>query len=540
MSERRSLRGRMGRAAILVGSGVLASRLLGLLRDIILADRLGDTPQGDAYDAAFLIPDYLNYLLAGGFLAITFIPIISRHLAADDDEGAWRSFAAVFKPVAILIVALTGIAMLFATPIVEVVFGRVGGFDEAQIADVARLTRLVLPAQVFFVLGALFSAVQYAHHKFWIPTLAPIVYNLGIIVGGLIGSSPTDPDATGFIAGAVAGAFIGNFALQLWGARKLGLRWVRGEALLGPDFREYLALALPLMIGQSVVVLDESFTRIFGSLGDEGSVFALSRARRLNMLPVGLIAQAAGVAAYPFLARLAAEHKRRELASAVAGAVRYVVFAGVGATAVVLAVSQPAVRVVLQRGAFTPEGTSLTAAALAFYALSIPAWGAHQVYARGFYATRRMWTPVVVGTIWTAVAIPLFVLGYRGLDIPGVALASSIAVAGYALTLGVVWHRADRDGVAAVVAALRRATVAAVPAGLTGWLVASLIAGPGIPDFWPGLLATAAGAAVVAVVYGAVAVAFGSVEARELLRGGRRRPATGEPHALGEHADDEP
>lgn len=515
----------MGRAAVLVASGVLVSRLAGLLRDIILADRLGDTPQGDAYDAAFLIPDYLNYLLAGGFLAITFIPIISRHLAHNDRDGAWRAFSAVFRPIALLIVVLTVLAILAAGPLVEMVYGWVGGFDGGQIDEVARLTRLVLPAQIFFVLGALFTAVQYAHEKFFIPTLAPIIYNVGIIAGGIIGSRPGEPDATGFIVGAVAGAFVGNFALQWWGARRVGLRWVTGQPLLGPDVREYLALALPLMIGQSVVVLDESFTRVFGSLGDPGSVFALSRARRLNMLPIGVIAQAAGVAAYPFLARLAAEGRHRQMAAAVVTALRYVIFAGIAATAVVLAVAQPGVRVVLQRGAFTAEGTAVAAGALALYALSIPAWGAQQVYARGFYALRRMWMPVGVGSAWTVLAIPLFFALHASLGVLGVALASTVAVGGYAATLGVLWHRADASGAGAVVSSGIRALGAAIPAGLAGWLVARTVGGPDVPGFWPGLAATSAGVVVTVAVFMGVGLALRSPELGELLKRGDGRPA---------------
>ncbi|MDH3499352.1 MAG: hypothetical protein OEM97_04465 [Acidimicrobiia bacterium] len=524
MSDERSIGSRMARAAFLVGGGVLVSRLLGLLRDIILADRLGDTPQGDAYDAAFLIPDYLNYLLAGGFLAITFIPIISRHIAARDEDAMWRSFAAVFRPLTLLITVLTVLGIVLAGPLVELAFGVAGGFDGAQIDDVAHLTRLVLPAQIFFVLGALFTAVQYAHEKFWIPTLAPVIYNLGIIIGGIVGSRPGQPDATGFIVGAVVGAFVGNFALQWWGARNLGLRWVRGVPLFGADFRDYFTLALPLMLGQSVVVLDESFTKVFGSLGDDGSVFALSRARRLNMLPVGLIAQAAGVAAYPFLARMAAEGRQRDMSSSVATAVRYVVFVGVGATALVLAVAQPGVRVALQRGAFTSEGTAVAAGALALYALSIPAWGAHQVYARGFYANRRMWVPVGVGTAWTVIAIPLFFAGYAWIAVPGLALASSVAVVGYAVTLAAIWHRSDPDGIRIVVASLGRSMAAAVPAGLSGWLVAGWVAGSEISTFWSSLAATALGTVVTAGLFVLLSSRLGGPEMASLFRRGRPRP----------------
>lgn len=514
MSEPRSVQSRIGRAALVVAAGVLLSRILGLLRDIVLAARLGDSAVGDTYEAAFVIPDFLNYLLAGGFLSITFIPIMARHIAADDEDGAWAAFSAVFRPVALLIVVFAGIGIWSAGTLVDAMYGSANdlALTPEQLAEVTRLTRIILPAQVFFVLGALFTAVQYAHQRFVIPTIAPIIYNLGIIVGGLI-----RPTAAGFITGALVGAFIGNFALQWWGAGRVGLRWVGGQPLFNTHVREYLSLALPLMIGQSVVVLDEQFSRVFAALGDEGDMFALSRARRLNMFPVGLVAQAVGVAAYPFLAKLVAEKRLDEMRDTVVNAVRYVIFAGIGATAVLMAVSQPLVRVVLQRGEFTEAGTLTTAAALVFYSLSIPAWGAHQIYGRGFYAERNMWTPVVVGTVWAIAAIPLFFALFDRLDVAGLALASSLAVAGYATTLGVIWHtRHGGDGVRKLSITGLRSLVGGSIAALAGWFATTALTGGAVPGFVDGIAATAVGALVTMGAYLALTRLLGAPELTEL------------------------
>jgi len=357
--------GGIARAASVVAIGILVSRILGFARNVVLANRLGDSPAADAYEAAFIVPDFLNYLLAGGFLAITFIPILSGYRARGDGEGARAAFNAVLGPVAVLIIALTVAAALAADLVVGWLFGSGGRLDAAQLAEVARLTRLVLPAQIFFVLGGLFTAVQYAHGRFLIPTLAPIIYNLGIIVGGVLGTSSGEASATGFIVGAVAGASIGNFAVQWWGAARAGFR-VRMTLpdFRHPAFREYLVLAFPLMLGQSIVVLDESIGKIVAASASDGSIFGLNLARRVNMLPVGVIAQAAGVAAFPFLARLVAEGRGAEMRESMGRTVRTVLFASGGAVAAVVAVSLPAVRVAFQHGAFSEDGTVLVAAAL--------------------------------------------------------------------------------------------------------------------------------------------------------------------------------
>ena len=245
----------MGRAALVVSAGVLLSRILGMLREVALADLVGANSAGDAYRVAFIIPDFLNYLLAGGYMAITFIPILSRYFANDDEPGAWAAFIAVARPVGLVMAALVGIGMLVADPVIDAVTA----LGPAEVKEAARLTRIILPAQFFFVIGTLLMAVQYARERFLIPTLAPIVYNLMIILGGLVLTDRSDPTAEGFAWGVLAGAIIGNFLIQAYGARQEGLRLPSGIPLANPIVREYLVLALPLMLGQSLVLLDESF-----------------------------------------------------------------------------------------------------------------------------------------------------------------------------------------------------------------------------------------------------------------------------------------
>nr|NIU22305.1 murein biosynthesis integral membrane protein MurJ [Actinomycetota bacterium] len=175
----------MGIAAAIVAVGTLLSRVLGLVRQVVFAWLLGAGSAGDEYFVAFLIPDFLNYLLAGAYMAITLIPILTRRFAAGDDEDAWRAFWAVARPLTIGSVALVVVAMPLVEPVLRLIEP---GFTDEQVANAARLTRIVLPAQIFFILGQLLTAVQFARERFVIPTLGPIVYNIGIIAGGLIGA----------------------------------------------------------------------------------------------------------------------------------------------------------------------------------------------------------------------------------------------------------------------------------------------------------------------------------------------------------------
>jgi putative peptidoglycan lipid II flippase len=429
----------MGIAAAIVAGGVLLSRVLGLVRQIVFAWLLGAGSTGDEYFVAFVIPDLLNYLLAGAYMAITLIPLLAKRFAAGDEADAQRAFWAIARPLTLAIGGLILVAMPFVEPVLRAIEP---GFTDAQVSEAARLTRIVLPAQVFFILGQLFTAWQFAREKFVIPTLGPIIYNVGIIAGGLLGGlGRDDPGAEGFAWGALGGAFLGIFVLQWWGAHREGLR-LPGR-LLGrhPAVRRYFALAIPLMLGQSLVVLDEQLGRAFGSLTEDGGVSWLTFGRQTMLVPVGVIAQAAGVAAYPFLARLAAEGKHRELAAAVGRAVRFVIVLSLAAAAGLMAMSIPIVRTLYERGSFEPMDTVATASTVVLFAIGVPMWGIQQILARGFYAREEMWAPVLIGTLATVAAVPMYWALNDALGVEGLALASSLAITLYTAGLAIVWYR---------------------------------------------------------------------------------------------------
>jgi putative peptidoglycan lipid II flippase len=500
----------MGIAALIVAGGVLMSRILGVLRDVIFAAMLGATGVTDEYVAAFTIPDFMNYLLAGGFLSITFIPIFSRYLADDDEEGGWKALTAVIRPLAVAIVALVAVGWVLAPTVIDALFP---DFTTEQLESTVRLTRIVLPAQIFFVLGALLTAVQYAKGQFLIPTLAPIIYNLAIISGGVFYAAFTgEADPEGFIWGALVGAFVGNFLLQWWGARRVGMHLVWRLPWRNPVILEYLKIAFPLMIGQSVVVLDETFMRMFGNMTGEGVQTQLQYARRTMLVPVGVIAQAAGVAAYPFLARQFAEGKLSQMADTVDRALKWVLALSIGATALLVALSVPTIRVLFERFEFTSADTTATASALFFYAFAIPTWGALTVITRAFYARRQMWTPVIVGTAASVLAVPLYFTLQREFGIEGVALASTLALGAYTATLTILWYREPDHSRRwrPVLDAAARAIPLAVLGGAAAYLVSAGFAAV-LPDgFLSALLVLLVGTAAFA----AVALGTGSLLAR--------------------------
>jgi len=497
-------RGDVGAAAILVAGGIMVSRLLGIVRDMIFAWMLGADGITDEYVAAFRIPDFANYLLAGGFLTVTFIPIFAKYLADDDEDTGWEGFTAIVRWLAVGIAALIAVAWIVTPSLIDWLYPN---FTSDQVDSTIRLTRIVLPAQFAFVVGAMFAAVQYAKGVFTIPTLAPIIYNLGIISGGIawwliVGEA----DPAGFIWGALVGAFIGNFAIQIWGAKRVGMKLTMRAPWKHPAVVAYIVIAIPLMLGQSVVALDEFFMSVFGGMVGEGAQTHLQFARRTMFVPIGVIAQAAAVAAYPTLARLFAEGKRAEMLSTVNKAMRYVLVLSIGAAGIVAATSLPAIRVLFERGSFTSEDTSAAASALFMYAFGIPVWGALQIITRAFYAKKEMWTPVIVGTVATILAVPLYFVMHEAFGIEGVAITSVITLGAYTAVLMGVWYRpADaRVGFWPMIEGAGRAIPLAVPAafaaGAVAWAIATGIQGS--PTISAIIALVAGGAVYVGVVIG--------------------------------------
>jgi len=222
-----------------------------------------------------------------------------------------------------------------------------------------------------------------------------------------------------------------------------------------------------------VAVLDEQFVRLFGQL-DVGATAALSFARRIAMVPIGVIAQAAGVAAFPFLASLYARGADEELVETTGRAARKTIFVAAVATAGLVVLARPLVRLIFQYGRFGADDTDMVTSLLVLMAFSIPAWAMHQLLARHFYAKKKMWTPVVVGTVFSVIAVPTWFGLYELMGVEGFALASTLVMVGYALGLLVAWGYDSGWGpVRRLAPAFLRAMVSATVAAGLGLMVAN-------------------------------------------------------------------
>ncbi|MCK6530135.1 murein biosynthesis integral membrane protein MurJ [Myxococcota bacterium] len=452
---------RVGVFAAIWSLAILLGRFVGFVRETVIGRTLGVSAQADVYFTAFTIPDFFNYLLAGGALSLTFIPIFGRHLAEGREDRGWDSFSDIANFLLLVGLPLTlavGWAMPHLGPRVA------GGFDEDQLALLTRLTRIILPGQVFILLGALLQATLQARDRHVVPALAPSAYTLFIIAFGL--ALHRRLGAEGFAWGVLAGAAIGSFGVPLVACWRAGMRWKLRLRLGNPDFRRYLLLSLPIMVGQSIVAVDPWLWKWQGSFLDEGAVSWLNYAKTLRDVPSGVFGLAAGAAAYPTLVRLTSEGRHAESHELLIRAAKLTLLLAFLSQALLTVLGEDAIRLVwgFSNPRFGPADVRGAADCLSLFALALGAWSLHPLLARGFYAAGNTWTPTIIGTGVTLAVIPLYVVLRTTAGAPGLALASSLALACYIVPL-YLWLR-------------RRARAAAGPAtplpGFRGFLLRSV------------------------------------------------------------------
>lgn len=468
-----------GAAGIMMGS-IMLSRILGLARDAIISGKLGQGDASDVYMAAFLLPDTLFFLIAGGALSSAFIPVFTEFLAKGEPNKAWDLFSSIATIMFVAVGAAIALGFTFAGPLVTLL---AYGFDARLIDQIVPLTRILLPAQLCFFLGGLMMGAQQARGRFLIAGMGPNIYNVGIILGGLLLADWLG--AAGFCWGALIGAVAGNFALQVWGVARTGGRYHVSFDWRNPATKRVWKLMLPVIFGLALPQVSIILNRIFATmLHTPGPVSALTRANTLMQAPLALFGQSLSIAVFPTLAAQAALKEWRSFGATISLGMRYVMVLTLPSAALLLVLGRPIVTILLEHGRFTRSDTIQTTIALSYYALGLAAWSAQAVLARAFYALQDTRTPVIIGTAVTLVFIPMNFLFMRTFRMGhgGLALATTVAAAMNASAMLLFLHQriAGLSGIGGGdVMELRRlanagirATIGAAAAAVAAFLVA--------------------------------------------------------------------
>jgi len=494
---------RFARAAAIIAASYVLSNVAGFVARILIAQQYGTGAEHDAFRAAFQIPDLLFSLLAGGALGSAFIPTFAARLATGKTGTAW----ALARRIALLtVVAMGGVAALAALAS-DALTARVvaAGFDPASQALTAELMRIMLIGTVIFSLSGLLMGVLQSHESFLAPALAPAMYQFGLIAGATVLSGF---GARGLAYGVVAGAFA-HLLIQVPALLRLPRAHPSpaDTAESGHDVVQVLRLMAPRMIGLGATRLNLVInTRLASEMG-VGAVSAFDQAFAILVLPIAMAGQAVGTALFPSISAAAARGERTAFRSALTRALGAVIAFSAPATAGLIVLGQPLIRLLFERGSFTAESTALVAGTLAWLAVGLIGHGALEIVTRGYYALKDSARPALFSVLSMIANVGLSLIlartfGAAGQSpVGGLGLANALATLAEAAALAALLSRMSQglDGRAILIGLVKSLTASALMAFVvTGWLA---FAGSGP-------LATLAGMPVGAAVYVGAAVAL--------------------------------
>jgi putative peptidoglycan lipid II flippase len=422
-------------ATVLLVTTIMLSRVVGFVREIYIAWAFGATPTTDAYLAGFTIPDWVNYLVAGGTASITFVSIYTRFLAEKREDEARKTVSAVITIMTAVLAVGIVLAEIYAPQLNHLMFSK---FTPEQFTLCVHLTRILLPAQLFFYVGGVVSAVLLSRRMFLLPAIGPVIYNGGIILGGLLFSRRLGIASLAY--GAVAGAFVGIFLISAIGAARTGVGYRISFDFRNAAFREWVRLSIPLMLGVSLVTADDWILRYFAS-GSAGDITRLNYAKRLFQVPIAVLGQAVSQASLPFFARLLGEKKFGEFAQTVNASVYRIVAASLLASSFMAVAALPLIDLVYRRGQLHFADSQVTAIYFFWFSLSLAFWAAQGLYARAFYAAGNTLTPMIASTVIMLASLPMYSALYRNFSAVGLVVASDVGIAANCLSIAFLLSR---------------------------------------------------------------------------------------------------
>jgi putative peptidoglycan lipid II flippase len=519
-------RAQLARRAGVVSAAVLASRVLGLVREQAFAVFFGAGRELDAFITAFRIPNLLRDLFAEGALSAAFVTTFTQRLEREGESSAWRLANLVVNALAVVVAGLTLLGVWFSPVLVEAIapgFAAIPGKVELTV----HLTRIMFPFLLLVALAAVAMGVLNTRNIFGVPAAASAFFNLGSIVGGLacaawlapdylrsvLGSGPT-PDAalaaraiTGMAVGTLAGGFL-QLAVQLPSLRRVGFRYRAILDLSDPGVRQVMRLMAPATIGAAAVQVNVFVNNNFASYLGNGPVSWLNVAFRFMQLPIGLFGVALGTVTLTVVSRHGARGDHRALAGTVGQALELVALFCLPAAAGLAVMGIPVIGVIYEHGRFTPLDTAAAAQALGGYAVGLAGYAGIKVLAPAFYALGDARTPMAVSVLSIAVNYALNWVFVRRLGFGHVGLAlatSAVALGNFGLLYVFLRRRIGRIGGWSVVGRIEVATAVMTVAA---WAVDVSLA-----DVLPGRAAARYALRLAAVVPAAVAVFWGACRA---------------------------
>ncbi len=416
------------KSASIISLVTIVSRILGYVREQRIALLLGTTAAADAYNLAYRIPNLFRRLVAEGSMTASFIPVFTTYMREKTKEEVWEFANRLFWTLALVVAVITILGMVFSPAVVHLFAGK--NIAEAQAIE---LNRIVFPYLFFVALAALAMGILNCFHVFGLPAATPVCLNLAtILFTFVVVRSHFKDSATAIVVGVLVGGVL-QFLIQVPLLVQKGMRFNFGLSFSHPGIRNVARLMIPRLfgigIGQINLFVDTRFAT--GTVMPIGSLAALTVADRVMELVLGGYAIAVATAILPMMSHQAAAKDYESLKKTLAFSVRIVAFITIPAALGLMILREPIIRVLFQHGQFVAESTRLTARALLYYAVGLPALATVKLVVPAFYSTGDTKTPVIVASISLGINILLNIIFlqffFKRVQNGGPALATAIA-----------------------------------------------------------------------------------------------------------------
>lgn len=428
MSQKSSFRS----TATMIMFSVMLSRVLGFFRTALIPARMGGfSDVADAYNAAFQIPDLMYGLLVGGAIAASLIPMLTGYVERGREKEGWKVVGTYINVMMIVMLVLVVLGVVFAPQLMQLIAKGFRNAPPAKMELAVSLTRILMPISFFMMLSGFCNGVMNSYSRFAVAAFGPCVYNLATVLSILLFSNSDasmNYGADKVVLGIVICSFL-YFLLQ-FAFTVRHLKHYRPQLSMGhQDFRKMINLALPTLLTSAFIQINYIVSKYFASFFEEGSFSALEVAGKTWQMPLGIIAQAVGVAILPSLSALYAFKKFNELGDKLNSALRFVLFLAIPSAMGLAIISKPTIQLLFNWGELTEKGVILSATMLAFYSLSVVTQSINTIMNRAYYSTKNSVLPLIAGSIGIVANIGLALLITRGTDLgaSGVALAYSAA-----------------------------------------------------------------------------------------------------------------
>jgi putative peptidoglycan lipid II flippase len=465
---------RVTQAAGVVSMATLLSRVLGYVRDMVMASFFGAGLASDAFIAAFRVPNLLRRLFGEGSLSIAFVPVFSDCLSRRGEAEAERLAGSALRLLTVVLVSVTAVGMVLAPLIVRLL---AYGFtdDPQKYALCVHLTRIMMPYIFFIGLVALCMGILNVLGHFAAPALAPTLLNVAMI-GTVVCFAWISPSQNTRVAGLALGVLLGGvlqLGLQLPFLVRRGIRFWRAAPLWHPALKQVLVLMGPAVFGAAVYQINSLVICLLGSLLPQGSITYLYYADRLVQFPLGMFAIALATAVLPTLSRQAAESQWDALRGTFAHAIKLIFFITLPSMAGLIVLRTPIVAMLFRHGAFGDQSTRLTAEALLYYGVGLWAFSAVRILIYTFYALQDTRTPVQMAIVAIIANVVLGVVLMKPMKHNGLALALSLAsVLHLGLLTAALRRKMGALGWRQIARSVTRSGVCAALMGLSVWWLA--------------------------------------------------------------------